>query len=74
MADKQVDARGLNCPLPILRAKQALDEMDSGQTVHVLATDPSSVLDFKAFAARTGHQLLETQQVNDEFSFLLQKA
>jgi tRNA 2-thiouridine synthesizing protein A len=48
--------------------------MDSGQTVHVLATDPSSVLDFKAFAARTGHQLLEAQQVNDEFSFLLQKA
>ena len=74
MADKQVDARGLNCPLPILRAKQALDEMDSGQTVHVLATDPSSVLDFKASAARTGHQLLEAQQVNDEFSFLLQKA
>ncbi len=74
MADKELDARGLNCPLPILRAKKALNELASGQTLHVLATDPGSVKDFEAFARQTGHQLLESKESNGEYSFVLKKA
>ncbi|HEY3563973.1 MAG TPA: sulfurtransferase TusA family protein, partial [Casimicrobiaceae bacterium] len=54
--DREVDARGLNCPLPILRTKKALNDMTSGQTIRVTATDPASVRDFEAFARQTGHQ------------------
>ncbi|MHB8697721.1 MAG: sulfurtransferase TusA family protein [Sulfuricaulis sp.] len=74
MADQTLDARGLNCPLPILRAKKALNSLTSGQTLQIIATDPGSVLDFKAFAKQTGHQLLESNEANGEYSFLLQKA
>ena len=74
MADKELDARGLNCPLPILRAKKALNDMTSGQTLHIVATDPGSVKDFEAFARQTGNQLLESNEANGEFSFLLKKA
>lgn len=74
MADKELDARGLNCPLPILRAKKALNELTSGQTLHVLATDPGSVKDFEAFAKQTGNVLLESGEKNGEYSFLLKKA
>ncbi len=74
MADKELDARGLNCPLPILRAKKALAEIRSGQTLRVLSTDPGSVKDFEAFARQTGHQLLESGEANGEYSFLLKKA
>jgi tRNA 2-thiouridine synthesizing protein A len=74
MADQTLDARGLNCPLPILRAKKALNTLTSGQTLQVTATDPGSVLDFKAFASQTGHQLLESIQANGEYTFLLMKA
>lgn len=74
MADKELDARGLNCPLPILRAKKALNEMSSGQTLHIVATDPGSVKDFEAFARQTGNELLESNEANDEFSFLIKKA
>lgn len=56
--DKEVDARGLNCPLPILRAKKALAEMQPGQVLHVLATDPGSSKDFAAFARQTGNELV----------------
>jgi tRNA 2-thiouridine synthesizing protein A len=73
MADKELDARGLNCPLPILRAKKALNELKSGQTLHILATDPGSVKDFEAFAKQTGNQLLESKEANGEYSFLLKK-
>ena len=74
MADQELDARGLNCPLPILRAKKALNGMQSGQTLHILATDPGSVKDFEAFAKQTGNQLLESSEANGEYTFLLKKA
>jgi tRNA 2-thiouridine synthesizing protein A len=74
MADKELDARGLNCPLPILRAKKALSELASGQTLRIIATDPGSVKDFQAFAKQTGNQLLESSEANGEYIFVLQKA
>jgi len=66
-ADVDVDARGLNCPLPILKAKKALNGMQSGQTLRVLATDPGSVRDFQAFAKQTGNELVEQQAQGAEF-------
>ena len=72
--DKEVDALGLNCPLPILRAKKALSEIASGQTVRVLATDPGAVKDFEAFARQTDNTLLSQQETGDnEFEFFLQR-
>ena len=71
---KDVDARGLNCPLPILRAKKALAEVESGQTVRVLATDPGSVKDFQAFARQTGNELLGQNETPErEFEFFLRR-
>lgn len=74
MADRELDARGLNCPLPILQTKKALNEMSSGETLRVLSTDPGSLIDFQVFAMRSGHELLELKQGGGEFSFLLKKA
>ena len=74
MADQELDARGLNCPLPILRAKKALNTMSSGQTLHIVATDPGSAKDFEAFAKQTGNELLQSTEANGEFSFVLKKA
>ncbi len=71
--DRELDARGLNCPLPILRTKKALNEMAGGQTLHVVATDPGSVRDFQAFARQTGHDLLSSTAGDGEFRFLLRK-
>jgi tRNA 2-thiouridine synthesizing protein A len=71
--DKEVDARGLNCPLPILRAKKALNDMQSGQVLKVLATDPGSVKDFEAFCKQTGNELLSQAQTEREYSFFLQR-
>ena len=71
--DREVDARGLNCPLPILRTKKTLNEMSSGQVVRILATDPGSVRDFHAFSRQTGNELLESGQAAGEFVFLLRK-
>ena len=71
--DKEIDTRGLNCPLPILRAKKALGELSTGQVLKVTATDPGSVRDFAAFARQTGHALLESGEANNEFFFLLKK-
>lgn len=72
--DKEVDARGLNCPLPILRAKKALAEVTTGQTVKVLATDPGSVKDFQAFAKQTGNELLSQNENADKvFEFYLKR-
>ena len=64
---KEVDTRGLNCPLPILKAKKALAELQAGDLLKVLSTDPGSMRDFQAFARQTGHELLEQQTVGDEF-------
>lgn len=72
--DKEVDARGLNCPLPILRAKKALAEMDAGQILRVLATDPGSVKDFQAFAKQTGNELVGQGETSDKaFEFYLRR-
>lgn len=70
---KELDARGLNCPLPILKTKKALAEMTSGQVLRVLATDPGSVRDFQAFAKQTGNELLEQSESNKEFLFYMKR-
>jgi tRNA 2-thiouridine synthesizing protein A len=71
--DKELDARGLNCPLPILRAKKSLTDMIPGQVLKVLATDPGSVKDFEAFAKQTGHPLLASSKSGGEFLFYMKK-
>ena len=71
--DKELDARGLNCPLPILRTKKALTDMESGQVLKVLATDPGSVKDFSAFSRQTGNPLLASEAVEKEFVFFMKK-
>ena len=71
--DKELDTRGLNCPLPILKAKKALAEMQSGQTLRVVATDAGSMRDFQAFARQTGNELLEQQAVGDDFFHVLRR-
>ncbi|MEJ2106427.1 MAG: sulfurtransferase TusA family protein [Acidiferrobacteraceae bacterium] len=73
MADQELDARGLNCPLPILRAKKALNDLGGGQTLRIVATDPGSVKDFQAFAKQTGNELLESSETGGEFVFLIKK-
>ena len=71
--DKDLDARGLNCPLPILRARKALNEMQAGQVLRIVATDPGSVKDFEAFAKQTGNALLSQSANDKEFTFFLKK-
>ncbi|MBN8764507.1 MAG: preprotein translocase subunit TatC [Thiobacillus sp. 63-78] len=71
--DKELDARGLNCPLPILRAKKALADVASGQVLKILSTDPGSVKDFAAFAKQTGNELLSTAEAGGEFTFFMKK-
>jgi tRNA 2-thiouridine synthesizing protein A len=71
--DKELDARGLNCPLPILRAKKALAELTSGQVLRIMATDPGSVKDFQAFAKQTGNELLSSAENNKEFEFYIKR-
>jgi tRNA 2-thiouridine synthesizing protein A len=71
--DREVDARGLNCPLPILRTKKTLNDMQSGQVVHILATDPASVRDFQAFAKQTGNELVGQGERDGAFWFLLKR-
>ncbi|HEY9531839.1 MAG TPA: sulfurtransferase TusA family protein [Burkholderiales bacterium] len=71
--DKELDARGLNCPLPILRAKKALNEMTSGQVLKIVATDPGSVKDFQAFSKQTGNELLSHAEAQKEFTFFMKR-
>ncbi|MGE5638561.1 MAG: sulfurtransferase TusA family protein [Clostridia bacterium] len=71
--DKELDARGLNCPLPILRAKKALNEMQGGQVLKIIATDPGSVKDFQAFSKQTGNELLSHSEANKEFTFFMKR-
>lgn len=71
--DIDLDARGLNCPLPILRSKKSLNSMTSGQVLRILATDPGSVRDFQAFSKQTGNALLFTDERGGEFRFYLRK-
>jgi len=70
---KELDTRGLNCPLPILKAKKALAEMESGQLLKVVATDPGSTRDFQAFARQTGNELVEQSTAGDEFIHVLKR-
>ncbi len=69
--DKELDARGLNCPLPILKAKKALGDLKSGQVLKIVATDPGAVKDFTAFAKQTGNELLSHSQTDKEYTFFL---
>lgn len=71
--DQELDASGLNCPLPILRAKKTLNAMASGQVLHVVATDPGSVRDFDAFAKQTGNTLIDSREEGGKFHFMLKK-
>lgn len=70
---KELDARGLNCPLPILKTKKALNDMVSGEVLRVVATDPGSVRDFQAFAKQTGNQLLSHDSVDRDFIFFMKR-
>ncbi len=72
--DQELDASGLNCPLPILRAKKSLGTLESGQVLRIIATDPGSVKDFEAFSKQTGNELLESGEEGGKFVFLIKKA
>ncbi len=72
--NKELDASGLNCPMPILRAKKALKDLQSGEILRVISTDPGSVKDFEAFAKQTGNELLESGEDGDSFVFRLKKS
>ena len=71
--DQELDACGLNCPLPILRAKKSLSGMESGKILHIIATDPGSVKDFEAFSKQTGNELLNSNEKEGKFYFLIKK-
>lgn len=72
-ADLELDAKGLSCPLPLLKAKQSLNSMESGQYLRVRATDGGSVRDFQVFADQSGHQLIESSEQEGVYSYLIQK-
>ena len=71
--DKEIDTSGLNCPLPILKAKKALTELQSGQTLRVIATDPGSWRDFEAFARQTGNELVSQEKTEANFVYVLRR-
>lgn len=71
--DKELDVRGLNCPLPILRTKKSLVDMGTGEVLKIMATDPGSVIDFQVFADQTGNELLSLSEVAGEFTFYMKK-
>ena len=71
--DRELDTRGLNCPLPILKAKKSLNEMTSGQLLKVVSTDPGSIRDFQAFARQTGNELMAQETVGGDFIHVLKR-
>lgn len=71
--NKDLDARGLNCPLPILKTKKALAEMATGEVLRVMATDPGALRDFQAFAKQTGNELLSHLEENKEYTFFMKR-
>ncbi len=71
--NKELDTRGLNCPLPILKAKKALAEMQTGELLKVVSTDPGSMRDFQAFARQTGNELVEQSKTGEEFVHVLRR-
>ena len=72
--DKELDASGLNCPLPVLKAKKSLTDLTSGQTLHIIATDPGALKDFDAFAKQTGNELLESREESGKYYFTIKKS
>jgi len=72
--DQSLDAKGLNCPLPVLKTKVLLNKMKAGEVLHVEATDPHSVVDFEAYCARTNHELLRIIESDDLFEFFIRRA
>lgn len=74
MADQVLDAKGLNCPLPILKAKKALKTLEGGKTLEVLSTDPGSVADFAAFCRTTGHEMVEQSEDGGIWTYLIRKS
>jgi tRNA 2-thiouridine synthesizing protein A len=72
--DESLDAKGLNCPLPVLKTKVVLNKMQPGQVLHVEATDPHSVIDFEAYCARTEHELIKIVESKDLFEFYIRRA
>ncbi len=74
MSEQLLDAQGLNCPLPILKAKKALKDLPTGGTLRILATDPGSVADFQAFCRTTGNELLESKQDGKTYNFLIKRS
>ena len=74
MADATLDAKGLNCPLPILKAKKAIRDVPSGGTLEILATDPGAVADFEAFCRQTGHELMEQSEEGGIYRFVIKNA
>jgi|TARA_B100001079_G_C15933987_1_gene307684 tRNA 2-thiouridine synthesizing protein A len=71
--DKELDTSGLNCPLPIIKAKKEINTMEIGEVLHIISTDPGAVKDFESFANQTGNELLNTEEKNNKFYFLLKK-
>ena len=71
--DKELDTSGLNCPLPIIKAKKENNTMEIGEVLHIISTDPGAVKDFESFANQTGNELLNTEEKNNKFYFLLKK-
>ena len=71
---QELDARGLNCPLPILRTKKAMNGLASGEILKVIATDPGSVKDMEAFCKQTGNGMISTAEAGGEYTFMIQKA
>ncbi|MBT5074295.1 MAG: sulfurtransferase TusA family protein [Kordiimonadaceae bacterium] len=72
-ANSTLDAKGLNCPLPILKAKKALKALETGEVLEIIATDPGSIPDFEAFCRTTGHELLEANEEGDLYTFYIKK-
>ena len=72
VVDQELDLKGMSCPLPLLKAKQALNKMESGQVLRVLATDPGSVRDFASFARISGHQLVSSEEMNGVYIHVVQ--
>ncbi|PID47388.1 MAG: SirA family protein [Proteobacteria bacterium] len=71
--NQELDVTGLNCPLPILRCKKAMNAMDTGETINVIATDPGAVRDFEAYCKQTGHELMNSSEEDGKFIFLIRK-
>jgi len=72
-ATQELDARGLSCPLPILRTKKAINGLQKGDVLRVMATDPGAVKDFQSFCKQTGNELLGSEQIGAEYSFMIRK-